>query len=123
MSFDTLDVTLIRWTCFGEGKAFSMFAGPVINLLNISNLFGWLIAVALYAGIAMLLYYEAPVSWYNSIDGYINLGVVLLYSFLVYYFISFVIIAILHDTMCASKKKLRARYRPDRIPGWLREDL
>lgn len=121
MSFDTLDETLIRWTCFGDSKAFSMLAGPVINLLNIQNIFGWIIAVSLYVGIALLLYYEAPVSWYNSMGGYINLGTVLGFAFLAYYILVSLIIGILNETMCARKKKLRLRYRHDRLPSWLTE--
>lgn len=122
MSFDTLDETLIRWTCFGDSKAFSMLVGPVINLLNIQNIFGWIIAISLYVGIALLLYYEAPVSWYNSMGGYINLGTVLGFAFLAYYILVLLIIGILNESMCARKKKFRLRYRHDRLPSWLTEN-
>jgi hypothetical protein len=114
---NTLDQTLSRWICvYQESTFWSALAGPVVNLFNVSNFFGWVIAWGILVTLYYLFLSVFPIRWYNSKDGYIDAVWSAIFAFLTYYGIVFFIILFGHRFFCKRKTRICNSYK--RRPGW-----
>jgi hypothetical protein len=94
---------------------------PFYNLVNTNNPLGFIIAWGILGGFWILLYYKAPIGFWNSSDGFIDMRIVTLFSVLLYWVVSSIIIASYHKSGCQSIDRLAKRWAKKQVepPAWL----
>lgn len=119
----SLSTVVPQWTCeLSEDSLLTKYVWtPTYNLVNTNNPIGLLIAWGIILGAWALLYYKAPVGFYNSLDGFIDTRITTLFAFLIYWLISCVIITFNRKSGCQSIDRLAKRWAKKQVepPAWL----
>lgn len=114
---------LIRWTCGLDGDDFltKYVRQPLWNLFNVDNFAGFLIAWGIVIGVFGILFYKAPVFFGNSKDGFIDSNISVLFSLLVYWLFTALLIAVSRPSFCKQKARLANQWRLQTVspPAWL----
>lgn len=94
------------------GKYFNVVVTPIWNLFPLlPNLVPFILSAGLLIGIFFLLYEIVPISIVNSSDGqYVDFTRTLLFSLLIYYAVSMLIVAFLQNEGCEELRETARQY-------------
>jgi hypothetical protein len=109
----------------GKTKFPNVIFGPVFNLIDFSKPMVWAVSVGLLFVSWLMVHTVLPIGFWNSTDGqYIDGTRAAIFSFVLYYILSAVLIGFLNTSGCNSLEEQAEAYlytAPAALPSTLRE--